>query len=245
MKNTNRTLILGGVGLVFLAGLVWFLNQNGQRPQMPAVEGCPGETFEFTVNDDAMAGVLDKGATVRVVKNFYKCNPVERGDLVLYRFSELRDPVVRVAQAVPGDSFKLVRSKDKVAWNIQINEELLEIDGKPFKFGSDATPVLSLYEKSSQGKLDEKTVILFGINPPYENDSTSLGALSASDIVGKVLKANESVPSGAPREAQTLEESTAPNVSESAEQEPTMNKAPEEPREEQTEDTQTEENANE
>lgn len=240
MKNTNRNLVLGGVGLIILAGIVWFISQQSQRAKMPAVEGCPGETFEFTVNDANMAGIVEQGATVRVVKNFYRCNPIEKGDVVLYRFSELRDPVVRIARAVPGDMFKLMRTKDKTAWNIEINEEVLELDGKPFRFGSDATPVLSLYEKSSMGKLDEKTIILFGVNPPYENDSTTLGALSISDVVGKVLLGNEPAPTPVSQEAKPMESNVVPQETEGGTVEPATNSP-----EEKSEDTNRDESRSE
>jgi type IV secretory pathway protease TraF len=154
----------------------------------PDVSGpCPGETRSGVMPDVYLRGILEKGAPFRVTLNWYACRALERGDLVYYRFSRSHAPVVKVARAVPGDRFRVVRDPGRKAWNLEIDGELVESGGQPYFFGTDAAPPpLALFEKSRGGRLGEKEAIVLSAFPPGDTDSGTVGVVSTDDLIGKV-----------------------------------------------------------
>jgi hypothetical protein len=96
-------------------------------------------------------------------------------------------PVVRIARGVPGDKFELISDKPNHAWNIKINGKfVLDNVGKPYFFGAETPPTLSLYEKSHHGLLGPGEAIIFSSFPPGDKDSGVSGLASVDDLVGRV-----------------------------------------------------------
>ena len=185
MKKSHKILVIL-LSLAFIVSAVWLLIEWDNSGRM---------------QDDHLRGVLEKGSRYKVDRDWYKTHPIARGDLVLYRYSSNKKPVVKIAAAVPGDSFHLVANKQMKNWNIEINDTILrevctgnaEDDSCPlYFFGGKAPPTLSLYEKSHHGMLSENEVILFSSVSPGYQDSGVFGLVNAQDILGKVeLPSNE------------------------------------------------------
>src|SRR4051812_26773813 len=98
--------VLGG------AGYYYWSHRPGPVPTTPRYANdrpCPGKTQTLVMKDPNLGETLKQGEQFDVLTNWYGCHAVERGDLVLYRFSETRDPVVRIARGIPGDRFHLVQ----------------------------------------------------------------------------------------------------------------------------------------
>jgi hypothetical protein len=158
------------------------------RIQKLAVGPCPGETVDLVMQDTLMDGWIRKDQKIRVITNWYACNPIEKGDLVYYQYSSNFDPVVKVVRAAPGDFFKVARDKKFGAWNLIVNGDLLmdEASQAPYYFGAEPNTVLSLYEKANGGVLKDGDVILLSNVPPGGNDSGLYGVANVTDIIGKV-----------------------------------------------------------
>lgn len=185
MKNLGAIVLVVGVLLIGYIVYEKFFKTTGIHQHLIPESECNVETKVFAANDDHMSGVIDNGQEFDVALNWYKCHAVERGDVVLYKFSNTKDPVARFVRGVPGDRFKLVRAPGH--WNVEIDGDVLESsDGRPYVFGSDVSPVLSLYEKSSKGILDADTALVFSRHSPGGFDSGVFGAVSIQDIIGKV-----------------------------------------------------------
>src|SRR5258708_5879550 len=56
---------------------------------------CPGKTVTKKMEDVYMRGVIEKDEEYKLIDDYYWCNDVNRGDIILYRFSMQREPVVR------------------------------------------------------------------------------------------------------------------------------------------------------
>ncbi len=147
---------------------------------------CPAGEISLTMSDVYMRGVLEQGQPFRTLLNWYACNAPTSGDLVLFRISPVSDPVVRRVVAVPGDKISVVKDEGKNGWNLEINGNVIKADGKPYFFGADVPPPLSLYAKSREGQIRDGEVIVFSSFPPGASDSGTLGAVSLKDILGKV-----------------------------------------------------------
>jgi hypothetical protein len=186
--------------LLLAAAAYFFLRLPGPEPAIAArvrkpiynfdLNKCPGDNIQFTMNDLYMRGIVEKDQVVDVTLNWYTCNPPETNDLVLYRFSEFDDPVVRRVVGKAGDSFGVVKDAKGRGWNIVINKKIILSNGKPHFFGVDDPPPLWYSTQSRKGILGEREVVLLSSFPPGHLDSATLGIVDLADVIGKVYLAN-------------------------------------------------------
>jgi len=149
---------------------------------------CVDKRLKRIMNDKLMSGIIEKGQPYEVLKNYYKCNPIKKDDLVWYRISPPIEPVVKIVKAVPGDIFKLTRAEgDKEKWFIDVNGSPVKAMGKKYYFVSKIVPPLKTYEISRKGKLRESEFILLSNVPPGMSDSSNLGLIQRSKLEGKVI----------------------------------------------------------
>jgi len=187
MMNSRKYLILSAVAIVIAIGTFIF-NRRGQVGDVHTTEAKCIDEQTFIMQDDWMTGVLDKEREYTAIMDWQRCGNPGKGDLVMYRVSHSHDPVVKRVVAGPGDTFKLVKAKNKNSWNIEINGELLMAGENPYHFGSKYPPALKLYQDARKGVLDQSSVLLFSMVPPGDQDSGSLGVLSLKDILGVVRR---------------------------------------------------------
>jgi hypothetical protein len=181
----KEILILSGVSLCLLVwGALVLLPWNGGTVRNDG--GCEVREKTSVVKEPGMAGLIPDGAKVRFLYGWYNCHAPEKGDLVLYRFSEKMDPIVRVVRAVEGDHFKLSPDSNGHAWNLLINGKAVMAGDKPYFFGAASPPTLSLYVKSHNGILQPGEVILLSSVPPGSLDSGVLGLRQIRDVMAKV-----------------------------------------------------------
>ncbi len=194
MNKKRLTLIIAG--LVIAGVIAWKLLRSGalgNTEPLAQVDSldfdrskCPAGELSLTMGDVYMRGILEKGQSFRTVLNWYACNPPASGDLVLFRISPVSEPVVRRVVAVPGDKINVVKDESDNGWNLEINGSVVETEGRPYFFGADVPPPLSLYAKSRDGQIRDGEIIVFSSFPPGESDSGTLGAVSLKDVLGKV-----------------------------------------------------------
>lgn len=187
--------IIGGIVLVSLCVGGYFFIHKKPTPKPIAKHPydfsgpCPGEVKTEKMNDNLMNGVIAEGENYKLITNYYWCNPVKNGDLVLLRFSQAFEPVVRRVYAIPGDEFKVYFNKSQGSWNVDVNDEVVTIRKAPYFFGagdSKLPPPLKLLEVSRQGTLLDREIIIFSETPPGIRDSGTLGVVNLNDVVGKV-----------------------------------------------------------
>jgi hypothetical protein len=170
----------------------------------PPANFCENPTYtteKVEMKDDSMKGLIESGEKYSVTQNWYKCNPVKRGDIVDYVFNYNQPSVPRVVHAIPGDKFKLVKDKKRKAWNLSINGKVIMNPGhkEPHYFGNEAPSILGLYEKSMKGVLAPTTFIVFSTVSPGTHGS-EMGVVNSQDFRGKVqvLEKIDTQPKGSP-----------------------------------------------
>src|SRR5205809_2041881 len=70
---------------------------------------CVRKTEEREVRGTSLAGVVEPGATVRILYDFYHCNKVERGDIVAYHYAGNAVPIIKIVKGLPGDKFDIIQ----------------------------------------------------------------------------------------------------------------------------------------
>jgi hypothetical protein len=152
---------------------------------------CPGSIKTMTMADDHLRGVLERGEKFKLIENFYDCNPVKRGDLIYYQYSDQLDPVVKIVTGIPGDNFILKPDLQRRAWNIYINgkpiKSVIQREGNYF-FGGQTSPTLSLFSKTHQNTIWPDELIALSTYSPGDNDSGIFGMVKLVEVVGKVVK---------------------------------------------------------
>lgn len=182
------TILLFTIGLGCIIYVV-YLNFNSSRPpqrigQTQCIEGTP----IIRLKDNALEGIANEGSKMKVLYAYYKCNPISRGDLVYYQFSDAAAPVVRIIRGVPGDSYDLEKIEgSETDWRVFINNKEVESKNGPFFVRAKVSPPLKTYSQAKKGILQKNEYILLSFNPPSTSDSSNLGLVKQSEILGKVI----------------------------------------------------------
>ncbi len=197
LHSMNKSLkyIVGAAALVMMGGAVYIYLTQEPEPEPRVrktiynfdVSQCPGETVQFKMLDPYLRGLIEPETSVDIVLNAFSCEKLERNQIVLYRFSEFDDPVLRRVVGVPGDKFSVFQAEEDGDWQLKINGKAVTgVKGERYSFGSEVEPPLKLAEEPRKGVIGKDEVILFSSFPPGDRDSGSFGIISISDIVGKV-----------------------------------------------------------
>jgi|GEM_PF-5219590 len=142
--------------------------------------------IRFPMSDVYMRGLIDPGTTVRATLGWYLCHPIQVGDLVLYRFSSEKPPVVKRVVAVGGQSISVEIDPAGQGWILTVDKQVID-PAKPYIFGSaTAPPPLKLYADQNHDVIQQGHVVLFSAFPPGDSDSGIFGVVSVEDVIGHV-----------------------------------------------------------
>ena len=149
---------------------------------------CVTATLNKTMEDGFLSGLVEKGRSFYVLKDYYQCNEVHRDDIVWFRISAPIPPVPRIVKALPGDKFEVVQTKDDPKqWNIKINGKWIDGESGRYFIKSEHIPPLKTYQISRKGKLRPGEFIVLSTTPPGLSDSGNLGLIRKRSLEGKVV----------------------------------------------------------
>ncbi len=174
--------------VVGIATLLLMKKKPGQVAQGPKDE-CAIETSQARMPDGYMRGRIEQEQPIDVQKNYYACNPLERGHFVMFHISTELPPVIKEVAGIEGDTFSLERDKDNDGWRVSINgKPLIASTGKPYYLGnSKREPVLFAHQKETNGKITEGKVLILSHVPRGNSDSGTFGLVDKKNIVARVV----------------------------------------------------------
>lgn len=147
---------------------------------------CVSETSIVEVRGTSLSGIVEPGENLKLLIGYYKCMPVEMGDIVAYNFTGNPVPVVKIVKAVSGDRFRLQRNDS--CTTIFVNEVIMKNSyGIPYCLDGQAYRLLSLYEKDYRGFIPKDAYLLLGNLPGGSTDSSWFGLVDKGDFVGKAV----------------------------------------------------------
>lgn len=149
-------------------------------------KNCKIERKEMTVRGDSMSPLIPEGKIVKAIFNYYNCEEIKRGDIVLAKYAGNGNLIIKMVRAVPGDKFSLIKEASG-GWNIFVNGQALEnsqgelysIDGKKYE-------MLALYEKDYKGAIPSSAYLLLGDQEVGSVDSTVFGLVDRDSIEAKI-----------------------------------------------------------
>ncbi len=141
----------------------------------------------WIVRGHSLEPLIKPGEKVKILKGYYDCHPVERGDIVVYHYMGNRNPIIKIIKAIPGDKLSLRRKENGSGWQLFINDKVVKNSEKiPYTINYRGYKMLSLYIKDYKGVIPPNTYLILGNRSSGSLDSRVFGLIDKSDIIGKV-----------------------------------------------------------
>ena len=146
---------------------------------------CATKERQVVVTGTSLEPLIKTGTKVKVLDNYYACNPVKRGDIVIYNYAGNANPLIKIARGIPGDSFDFAAAAG--GWNIILNKQVLQNSAKqPYILTDAAKRLLALYAADYKGVIPPDDYLILGDNPAGSLDSGNFGLVGREDLTGKV-----------------------------------------------------------
>jgi len=153
------------LGLILLGILVWF-----GFSKIKTQTSCPVQEEIRTVRGNSLEPLVPSGSEIKALFGYYHCHEIKRGDLVLYRYT--------------GDKVPLL----KIEYNLIINGKItVNSQNMPYVFNGNKYRMLALYEHDYQGIIPQNTYLLLGDQANGSVDASVFGLVDKSDIIGKAI----------------------------------------------------------
>ncbi|UCD16102.1 MAG: signal peptidase I [Candidatus Omnitrophota bacterium] len=151
------------------------------------ITDCIIKSEDVFVRGDSLSSMIYNGQRVKLLQGYYKCNSVEREDVIAYRYAGNDAPVIKIVKAVPGDEWYLKKNKAGNRYQIIVNgESLRNSEDQLYQIPEYNSKTLQLYVKTYP-KLRKDTYLILGNQVSGSADSTRFGLVDKSDIVGKII----------------------------------------------------------
>lgn len=135
----------------------------------------------------SMEPLIKNGEAVKLLINYYKCNPVQRGDIIIHQFSKDESPIIKAVKGISGDKLYL-EEFEKGKWHIFINGQVaVNSTGEPYEIGEAGKKMLDLYIRDYKGIIPKDAYLILGDKINGSFDSTAIGLVSRNDFLGKVV----------------------------------------------------------
>jgi len=140
---------------------------------------------EKIVRGDSMSGVIESGQTVKIFSGYYGCNEAKRGDVVIYSYSDDKNPLIKIIKGIPGDKFGF--QKTELGQYILLNGEVLKnAQNKSYILNEKSYNMLSMYERDYSGTIPSDSYLIMGNLTEGSADSTYFGLVGLKDLLARV-----------------------------------------------------------
>lgn len=182
--------------LAVIAALTWSItiavnNSNGNFfGFLSPVDGdmsCVAEQRTVQVDGTSMEPVLAANSEVTLLEGYYDCNDINRGELVAYRFSANRSPIVKVIIGMPGDAVSVEEAEGGFALYVN-GEEVVNAQGDAYRFNEGRANMIRLYTDSYTEGVPADTYFILGNVPSGSFDSSQFGFVHRSDFLGRIVE---------------------------------------------------------
>lgn len=189
-----RLSLIGFMGLVLLAHSAFVRSTESTQVQNTLAElpHCVTQQEQREIRGQSMKGVLDAGDQILVLRNYYDCRPVERGDWVVFRYSGTLGKnmaIIKQVAGVPGDTLGSEPVENKAVSAIIINGDSVKSpDGKPYYLNKVGASYLGLaLRQTRNGVIPRGRYWVLGTAYADGWDSRRFGFIPHQDLMGKAV----------------------------------------------------------
>lgn len=178
-KLKQILLILLIVSLLGFSLLIFFREKIKQKQEI--------KTSEFIVRGDSLDPLIKAGDQVEVIEGYYDSHPVEKEDIVVYKYAGNDVPIIKAVKAIPKDEWRLESDELGEFYRVVVNGKILKnSEEKDYQISESDAKMLELYAKS-YAIIPEDAYLVLGNKVEGSLDATKFGLIGKSDIVGRVI----------------------------------------------------------
>lgn len=176
------------VGAVVLAIAGW-LRRARPSPLLAAPElSCVSGHARVETRGRSLGALVPAGTALTLLQGYYRCNDVQRGDLVALRFGGDVRPLAKVVRGLPGD--RLALSFTPSGERLLINGEPAHNSrGQPYLLDAAADRMLGTYVRGFGGVIPADAYLVLGDEATKTTDSRVFGLVARTDLLGLLLPA--------------------------------------------------------
>jgi hypothetical protein len=204
---TKKISLILAIALLFLINVVnLFISKSSHEkndqetfsseatPKEVVKNNCDVDIREesYKIKDSSLANFFKSGSNVKVLLDYYQCNEVKRGDVVLYKADSQSEPIIKIVKGIPGDAFGM--QGDGTSWNILINNEIIATpQGDLHQVNAkDGDDLIVYFQKLSADKdaiptIPPKEYLLIENIASGGIENAPFGLADISGIIGKVV----------------------------------------------------------
>lgn len=141
---------------------------------------CITRIQPYTIRGHSLTGVLEHRENITAYLGYQNCNNLQDGDVVVWKTNVKENPLIKIVKGVPGDNFSIEK------YTLFRNGEVLRNNnGTAYSIKASNARFLATYF-ATYPTIPEGYYFLIGNAPIGGLDSTQLGYISQSDILGIV-----------------------------------------------------------
>lgn len=149
---------------------------------------CVSAREPVDVRGQSLGRLLPPGSSLTLLRDYYRCNDVRRGDVVALRFGGDASPLAKVVHALPGDRFSL--EETPTGERMVVNGEVARnSEGTPYAVDAAAQRMLGEYVRGFHGVIPPDAYLVLGDRATRTTDSRVFGLVAKGDLLGKLMRA--------------------------------------------------------
>lgn len=165
--------------------------ETAQTQDIGSIPHCVTAHEQREVRGKSMQGLLQEGDHITVLRNYYDCRPVERGDWVVFRYVENQKQrsIVKIAMGLPGDKLGTQKADGMQVGIILINEKPLSSpEGMPYYVNDVGASYLGLALRQTRNSVIPRgRYWVLGTSYTDGWDSRRFGFIPHNDLLGKAI----------------------------------------------------------
>ena len=182
----KKRLILIFLVIVIIASLAWvFFFKKGTENNIPENNILENSCFvekQRTIDGTSMFPLFKNRETVTTFENYYDCNEIKEGDVVIFNFKTKEGDYIKRVMAMPNDLIEFEEGYIKINGEFVLNSE-----GNKYEVNTSQEKVLSIPLNNYQ--IPRNGYLVLGDNVSESTfDSRQFGYISEDQIIGKVSK---------------------------------------------------------
>lgn len=178
---SRRKLILMFLAIIATASFLYFVFIKKDTKEEIVKNDC-FVTKQRTIDGTSMSPLLQNGETVTTFENYYDCNEIQKGDIIIFNFKTREGDYIKKIVGMPNEILEFEEG------HIKINGEyVLNSEGNKYKLNSSQQKILSIPLVDNQ--IPRNGYLVLGDNVSNGTfDSRQFGYINKSQIIGKVNK---------------------------------------------------------
>lgn len=176
---SKRKLIIMFLAIVVIALFIYFAFLKKDAKEEIANNDC-FITKQRTIDGTSMSPLLQNGETVITYENFYNCNEIQKGDIIIFNFKTREGDFIKKIVGMPNEKLEFEEGYIKINGEFFLNSE-----GSKYKLNSSQEKILSIPLTNNQ--IPRNGYLVLGDNTSSSTfDSRQFGYINKDQIIGKV-----------------------------------------------------------